>query len=88
MYANHFINLTGENLTSVSLFEKHCGNLVSDLISLAINKYTKVTLSLYTDHGQLDAGTGNHMNWVLHQCIDDFLVLSFKCYVWLCISMF
>uniref|UniRef100_A0A803W3S6 Protein MMS22-like n=1 Tax=Ficedula albicollis TaxID=59894 RepID=A0A803W3S6_FICAL len=42
VYANHFINLTGENLTSISLFEKHCGNLVSDLISLAINKYTKV----------------------------------------------
>ncbi|XP_027550523.1 protein MMS22-like isoform X1 [Neopelma chrysocephalum] len=42
VYANHFINLTGENLTSVSLFEKHCGNLISDLISLSINKYTKV----------------------------------------------
>ncbi|KAJ7405206.1 Protein MMS22-like protein [Pitangus sulphuratus] len=42
VYANHFINLTGENLTSTSLFEKHCGNLVSDLISLSINKYTKV----------------------------------------------
>uniref|UniRef100_A0A8C3GSP3 Protein MMS22-like n=1 Tax=Corvus moneduloides TaxID=1196302 RepID=A0A8C3GSP3_CORMO len=42
VYANHFINLTGENLTSISLFEKHCGNLISDLISLAINKYTKV----------------------------------------------
>ncbi|NWS18531.1 MMS22 protein, partial [Pachyramphus minor] len=42
VYANHFINLTGENLTSISLFEKHCGNLISDLISLSINKYTKV----------------------------------------------
>ncbi|XP_066035617.1 protein MMS22-like isoform X1 [Chamaea fasciata] len=42
VYANHFINLTGENLTSTSLFEKHCGNLISDLMSLAINKYTKV----------------------------------------------
>uniref|UniRef100_A0A8C3UQD7 Protein MMS22-like n=1 Tax=Catharus ustulatus TaxID=91951 RepID=A0A8C3UQD7_CATUS len=42
VYANHFINLTGENLTSTSLFEKHCGNLLSDLISLAINKYAKV----------------------------------------------
>ncbi|XP_069707251.1 protein MMS22-like [Phaenicophaeus curvirostris] len=42
VYANHFINLTGENLTSTSLFETHCGNLVSDLISLSISKYTKV----------------------------------------------
>ncbi|NXJ75798.1 MMS22 protein, partial [Trogon melanurus] len=42
VYANHFINLTGENLTSISLFETHCGNLVSDLISLFINKYIKV----------------------------------------------
>ncbi|NXY41469.1 MMS22 protein, partial [Ceuthmochares aereus] len=42
VYANHFINLTGENLTSTSLFETHCGNLVSDLISLSINKYIKV----------------------------------------------
>ncbi|XP_053830425.1 protein MMS22-like isoform X1 [Vidua macroura] len=45
VYANHFINLTGENLTNISLFEKHCGNLISDLISLAINRYTKVRLS-------------------------------------------
>ncbi|KAM9196159.1 protein MMS22-like [Mergus octosetaceus] len=42
VYANNFINLTGENLTSSSLFETHCGNLVSDLISLSINKYMKV----------------------------------------------
>ncbi|XP_053916905.1 protein MMS22-like isoform X2 [Cuculus canorus] len=42
VYANHFINLTGENLTSSSLFETHCGNLMSDLISLSINKYIKV----------------------------------------------
>ncbi|NXP16257.1 MMS22 protein, partial [Scytalopus superciliaris] len=42
VYANHFINLTGENLTSTSLFEKHCGNLISDLISLSVSKYTKV----------------------------------------------
>lgn len=88
VYANHFINLTGENLTNISLFENHCGNLISDLIRLAINKYTKVTLFPYTGHGQLDACTGNHMNWVLHHFIDDFLVLSCKCYVWLYISMF
>ncbi|XP_029892094.1 protein MMS22-like [Aquila chrysaetos chrysaetos] len=42
VYANRFINLTGENLTSISLFETHCGNLISDLISLSINKYIKV----------------------------------------------
>ncbi|KAM6355241.1 protein MMS22-like [Podargus strigoides] len=42
VYANNFINLTGENLTSISLFETHCGNLISDLISLSINKYIKV----------------------------------------------
>ncbi|NXA35546.1 MMS22 protein, partial [Eudromia elegans] len=42
VYANHFINLTGENLTSISLFETHCGNLLCDLISLSINKYLKV----------------------------------------------
>uniref|UniRef100_A0A8C6Z9F4 Protein MMS22-like n=1 Tax=Nothoprocta perdicaria TaxID=30464 RepID=A0A8C6Z9F4_NOTPE len=42
VYANHFINLTGENLTSISLFESHCGNLIYDLISISINKYLKV----------------------------------------------
>ncbi|XP_068793948.1 protein MMS22-like isoform X1 [Struthio camelus] len=42
VYANHFINLTGENLTSISLFETHCGNLICDLISMSINKYIKV----------------------------------------------
>ncbi|NXX75480.1 MMS22 protein, partial [Urocolius indicus] len=42
VYAHQFINLTGENLTSISLFETHCENLISDLISLSINKYVKV----------------------------------------------
>uniref|UniRef100_A0A8B9QBF4 Protein MMS22-like n=1 Tax=Apteryx owenii TaxID=8824 RepID=A0A8B9QBF4_APTOW len=42
VYANHFMNLTGENLTSISLFETHCGNLICDLISISINKYIKV----------------------------------------------
>ncbi|NXD13082.1 MMS22 protein, partial [Nothocercus nigrocapillus] len=42
VYANHFINLTGENLTSISLFETHCGNLICDLISISIKKYLKV----------------------------------------------
>ncbi|KAM6280262.1 protein MMS22-like isoform 2-T2 [Porphyrio hochstetteri] len=52
VYANHFINLTGENLTSTSLFETHCENLMSDLIILSINKYTKVRPSeaLATHH--------------------------------------
>ncbi|XP_042326263.1 protein MMS22-like [Sceloporus undulatus] len=42
VYAHRFTNLTGENLTNVSLFEEHCGNLLYDLISLSANRYTKV----------------------------------------------
>ncbi|CAM5131976.1 unnamed protein product [Natator depressus] len=42
VYAHQFMNLTGENLTNISLFEAHCGNLFCDLISLSISKYTKV----------------------------------------------
>ncbi|CAH2252650.1 MMS22-like [Pelobates cultripes] len=42
VYAHQFINLIGENLTSVSLFESHCENLVCDLIGLAASRYTKV----------------------------------------------
>ncbi|XP_048453481.1 protein MMS22-like isoform X2 [Rhincodon typus] len=42
IYANQFMNLTGKNLTNVSLFEDHCNNLLHDLIVLAVNKYTKV----------------------------------------------
>nr|XP_025038081.1 protein MMS22-like isoform X2 [Pelodiscus sinensis] len=42
VYAHQFMNLTGENLTNISLFEAHCENLFCDLISLSINKYTKV----------------------------------------------
>ncbi|KAM9156265.1 protein MMS22-like isoform 2-T2 [Pangshura tecta] len=42
VYAHQFMNLTGENLTNISLFEAHCGNLFRDLINLSINKYTKV----------------------------------------------
>ncbi|EMP42453.1 Protein MMS22-like protein [Chelonia mydas] len=41
VYAHQFMNLTGENLTNISLFEAHCGNLFCDLISLSISKYTK-----------------------------------------------
>ncbi|XP_060676817.1 protein MMS22-like [Hemiscyllium ocellatum] len=42
IYAHQFMNLTGKNLTNVSLFEDHCNNLLHDLIVLAINMYTKV----------------------------------------------
>lgn len=42
IYAHRFTNLTGENLTNISLFEDHCGNLLYDLISLSVKKYSKV----------------------------------------------
>ncbi|XP_043921666.1 protein MMS22-like [Protopterus annectens] len=42
VYAHQFMNLTGENITNVSLFESHCTNLIWDLINLAIQKYGKV----------------------------------------------
>ncbi|NXJ67549.1 MMS22 protein, partial [Rostratula benghalensis] len=64
VYANHFINLTGENLTNISLFEKHCGSLVSDLISLSINKYTKVRPS--------EALTSHHYSCI---CVKELWVL-------------
>ncbi|XP_015673226.1 protein MMS22-like [Protobothrops mucrosquamatus] len=52
IYAHRFTNLTGENLTNISLFEDHCGNLLYDLISLSVKKYSKVRLSeaLITHH--------------------------------------
>ncbi|XP_078068762.1 protein MMS22-like isoform X3 [Mustelus asterias] len=54
IYAHQFMNLTGKNLTNVSLFEDHCNNLLRDLIILAVNKYTKVRPSevLTTCHYQ------------------------------------
>ncbi|NWW91560.1 MMS22 protein, partial [Rhynochetos jubatus] len=64
VYANHFINLTGENLTSLSLFETHCGNIISDLISLSINKYIKVRPS--------EALTSHHYPCI---CIKELWVL-------------
>uniref|UniRef100_A0A8C0BCH4 Protein MMS22-like n=1 Tax=Buteo japonicus TaxID=224669 RepID=A0A8C0BCH4_9AVES len=64
VYANRFINLTGENLTSISLFEIHCGNLISDLISLSINKYIKVRPS--------EALTSHHY---LCTCIKELWIL-------------
>lgn len=42
IYAHQFMNLTGQNLTNVSLFDDHCGNLLRDLLVLAVNKFTKV----------------------------------------------
>lgn len=42
MYAHQFVDLTGETLTNVSLFEAHLSNLLCDLIGLAMNKYNKV----------------------------------------------
>ncbi|XP_061479375.1 protein MMS22-like [Rhineura floridana] len=42
VYAHKFSNLTGENLTNISLFEEHCGNLLHDLLCLSADKYTKV----------------------------------------------
>ncbi|XP_030640861.1 protein MMS22-like [Chanos chanos] len=42
VYAQQFVNLTGENLTNVSLFEEHLNYLLCDLIGLAMNKYNKV----------------------------------------------
>ncbi|XP_030054263.1 protein MMS22-like [Microcaecilia unicolor] len=42
VYAHQFVNITGENLTNISLLENHCGNLICDLISLSVIRYTKV----------------------------------------------
>ncbi|XP_004422198.1 PREDICTED: protein MMS22-like [Ceratotherium simum simum] len=42
VYGHQFMNLAGDNLTNVSLFEEHCENLLCDLISLSLNRYDKV----------------------------------------------
>ncbi|XP_016357896.1 protein MMS22-like [Sinocyclocheilus anshuiensis] len=42
VYAHQFVNLTGETLTNISLFEDQVNNLLCDLIGLAMNKYNKV----------------------------------------------
>uniref|UniRef100_A0A8B9LRI7 Protein MMS22-like n=1 Tax=Astyanax mexicanus TaxID=7994 RepID=A0A8B9LRI7_ASTMX len=42
VYAHQFVDLTGETLTNISLFEDHLKNLLCDLIGLAMNKYNKV----------------------------------------------
>ncbi|XP_077072871.1 protein MMS22-like isoform X2 [Siphateles boraxobius] len=52
VYAHQFVNLTGETLTNISLFEDQVNNLLCDLIGLAMNKYNKVrpTETLNTHH--------------------------------------
>lgn len=42
VYSHQFMNLAGDNLTNVSLFEEHCENLLRDLINLSLNRYDKV----------------------------------------------
>ncbi|XP_041418948.1 protein MMS22-like isoform X2 [Xenopus laevis] len=42
VYAHEYINLIGENLTNVSLFEELCEHLLCDLIYYAANRYTQV----------------------------------------------
>uniref|UniRef100_A0A8I3NDS1 Protein MMS22-like n=1 Tax=Canis lupus familiaris TaxID=9615 RepID=A0A8I3NDS1_CANLF len=42
VYGHQFMNLAGDNLTNVSLFEEQCENLLCDLISLSLNRYDKV----------------------------------------------
>lgn len=44
VYGHQFMNLAGDNLTNVSLFEEHCENLLCDLIRLSLNRYDKVML--------------------------------------------
>ncbi|KAL7842587.1 hypothetical protein SRHO_G00242760 [Serrasalmus rhombeus] len=52
VYAHQFVDLTGETLTNVSLFEDHLNNLLCDLIIVAMNKYSKVrpTETLTSSH--------------------------------------
>ncbi|KAI5944207.1 Protein MMS22-like [Manis javanica] len=42
VYSHQFMNLAGDNLTNVSLFEEHCENLLCDLINLSLSRYDKV----------------------------------------------
>ncbi|XP_004710990.1 protein MMS22-like [Echinops telfairi] len=42
VYGHQFMNLSGDSLTNVSLFEEHCENLFCDLISLSLSRYDKV----------------------------------------------
>lgn len=49
VYAHQFVNLTGETLTNISLFEDQVNNLLCDLIGLAMNKYNKVCFLTITN---------------------------------------
>ncbi|KAJ6660228.1 hypothetical protein lerEdw1_017928 [Lerista edwardsae] len=60
VYCHMFTNLTGENLTNISLFEEHCGNLLCDLISLAANMYTKSFWSWLSKILKSVSGKNNH----------------------------
>ncbi|XP_069344397.1 protein MMS22-like [Eulemur rufifrons] len=42
IFGHQFMNLAGDNLTNISLFEEHCESLLCDLISLSLNRYDKV----------------------------------------------
>ncbi|XP_060046735.1 protein MMS22-like isoform X2 [Erinaceus europaeus] len=64
VYGHQFVNLTGDNLTSVSLFEEHCENLLCDLISLSLHRYEKVRPS--------EAVVSQHCSC---SCIREFWVL-------------
>ncbi|XP_036915631.1 protein MMS22-like [Sturnira hondurensis] len=51
VYGHQFMNLAGDNLTNISLFEEHCENLLCDLLSLSLNRYDKVRpLEALTSH--------------------------------------
>ncbi|XP_008060260.1 protein MMS22-like [Carlito syrichta] len=52
VYGHELMNLAGDSLTNVSLFEGHCENLLCDLIRLSLNRYDKVrpSESLMSDH--------------------------------------
>lgn len=43
VYAQQLVDLTGENFTNVSLFEKQVTSLLQDLIGLAMTQYSKVS---------------------------------------------
>uniref|UniRef100_A0A7N5P6X8 Protein MMS22-like n=1 Tax=Ailuropoda melanoleuca TaxID=9646 RepID=A0A7N5P6X8_AILME len=64
IYGHQFMNLAGDNLTNISLFEEHCENLLCDLISLSLNRYDKVRPS--------EALTSNHCPC---SCIKELWVL-------------
>ncbi|XP_075410864.1 protein MMS22-like [Tenrec ecaudatus] len=42
VYGHQFLNLSGDSLTNVSLFEEQCENLFCDLMRLSLSRYDKV----------------------------------------------